>query len=47
MRPSELFNDKDKTEELLCGQNTSSSETTGKEKAKNVQVSEGQSCYPH
>ena len=22
MRPSELFNDKDKTEELLCGQNT-------------------------
>ena len=61
-KPSELFNDEDETEELICGQNTKhlrnntwkgeklqcSSETpTGKEKAKKVQASEGQSCCLH
>ena len=50
MKPSELFSDKDKTKELLYGQenvNCSSEKTTGKEKAKKVPPSEGQCCCPY
>ena len=50
MKPSELFSDKDKTKELLYGQenvNCSSETTTGKEKAKKVPPSDDQCCCPY